>query len=128
MLLALLAILATVAVLSSAFVASMFIRTWTYTPLDGETGGRDLIVREWSFLLAGGGELLERDGIWLTRVGVIRFDDGTMPFAHGEYEVSSDHGEVTIDWMFDSGVGPLSLTLSRGTSPSRDGCVGAPQS
>jgi hypothetical protein len=88
------------ALLPTFVMAATFTRTWVYTQVEGDTGGRDLLVREWSFLMAGGGEILERDGAMLTRIGTTASDDGHAPFAAGAYTVTRDRDAVSLYWAF----------------------------
>lgn len=83
-------------------IGATFARTYVYTEIDSGTTGRDLLVREWSFLLGGGGEVVERDGIWLTRIARTGADDGYTPFADGAYSVTDVGGELTLRWRTHS--------------------------
>jgi hypothetical protein len=74
-----------------------------YTEVEGGAHGRDLVVREWSFLLAGGGTVFERDGIWLTALGRISTDDGYMPFSEGDYRIRPDTDAVVLEFPFEWG-------------------------
>ena len=108
-------------------IAATFTRTWAYTEVEGDTGGRDLVVREWAFLLAGDGEILERDGALLTRIGTTGSDDGYMPFAAGAYTVTRDGDAVTLRWAFHAGKAAQDpvVTLPRQGEPADNasGCA-----
>ena len=82
--------------------------TAVYTEIEGATVDRDLVIREWSFLLAGGGDVFERDGSTLTLIGKTGADDGQAPFARGEYTAVEVAGVVTLEWVFD---GPVKAHL-----------------
>ena len=82
-----------------------------YTEIEGDTLTRDLVVREWSFLFAGGGTVFERDGALLTVVGSVSTDDGYMPLAEGTYAATEEEGVVTLRWPFHSD-GPLDSELT----------------
>lgn len=119
------AFLAGLAALVPLYLASMVVlRPWVYTAVEGDTGGRELVVREWSVLLGGGGEVLERDGLLLQRIGVTSSDDGYAPFADGAYDVTRDGDLVTLTWDFEPGR-PVSMTLpAAGDTVDRaDGCA-----
>jgi hypothetical protein len=108
-------------------IAATFTRTWAYTEVEGDTGGRDLVVREWALLLAGDGEILERDGALLTRIGTTGSDDGYAPFAAGTYAVTRDGDAVTLRWAYygDQAAQDAVLTLPpRGeAADTASGCV-----
>lgn len=108
-------------------IAATFTRTWVYTDVEGDTGGRDLVVREWALLLAGGGEILERDGALLTRIGTTGSDDGYTPFAAGAYTVTRDGDAVTLRWAFHAGKAGqdavVTLPLQGEPADSASGCV-----
>jgi hypothetical protein len=108
-------------------IAATFTRTWVYTPVEGDTGGRDLVVREWTLLLAGGGEILERDGALLTRIGTTVSDDGYAPFAAGAYTVTRDGDAVTLRWAFHADQAArdavVTLPLQGEPADSASGCV-----
>jgi hypothetical protein len=108
-------------------IAATFTRTWVYTPLEGDTGGRDLVMREWALLLAGGGEILERDGALLTRIGTTVSDDGYAPFAAGAYTVTRDGDAVTLRWAFHADQAArdavVTLPLQGEPADSASGCV-----
>jgi len=93
-----------------------------YTEIDGPTLNRDLVIREWSLLLAGGGHVFERDGSMLTLLGETGADDGFAPFARGDYTATEVDGIVTLEWSFD---GPTRAHLVIGpaglTPPTHDG-------
>lgn len=107
--------------------AATVTRTWAYTEIAGDTGGRDLLVREWSFLLGGGGEVVERDGGWLTRIARTSTDDGYAPFSAGNYSVTNDDGEITLRWSFhaEDGAENTSVVLppSGEPAPGVTGCA-----
>jgi hypothetical protein len=97
-----------------------------YTEVEGDTHGRDLVVREWSFLLAGGGTVFERDGIWLTNLGTISTDDGYTPVSQGEYRIRPDVDAVVLEFPFEWGK-PFTqqLVIPDGTQPE-DGAFSEP--
>jgi hypothetical protein len=108
-------------------IAATFTRTWVYTQVEGDTGGRELLVREWSFLMAGGGEILERDGAMLTRIGTTASDDGYAPFAAGAYTVSRDGDAVSLHWAFHADQAArnavVTLPLQGEPADGAPGCV-----
>ena len=64
-----------------------------------ETRQGELIIREWSFLLGSGSEVYYKEGkkeILLSRL--VGGDDGYCPFEDGQYSVTVDEDEVTIEW------------------------------
>jgi ABC-type amino acid transport substrate-binding protein len=76
----------------------------SYTTVEGPTIRKDLVVREWSFLLAGGAQLFERDGTVLTLIATMGIDDGALPFRQGNYTAVEVDGVITLEWEFAPGV------------------------
>ena len=87
-------------------VAAFFASDTSYTEIEGSA--RDLVVREWSFLYAGGGDVFERSGNTLTLVGSMMTDDGYMPFDEGTYRVEEAGGVTTLHWPMHS-EGPIDM-------------------
>ena len=64
-----------------------------------ETRQGELIIREWVYLLGSGSEVYYKEGkkeILLARL--VGGDDGYCPFEDGQYSVTVDDDEVTIEW------------------------------
>jgi len=93
-----------------------------YTEIDGPTLDRDLVIREWSLLFAGGGDVFEREGSMLTLIGKTGADDGATPFARGEYTATEVDGTVTLEWPFtDTSLGRLVIGPAGVIPPTHDG-------
>lgn len=75
-----------------------------YTEIQGAGVERDLVIREWSVLLAGGGDVFERNGSMLTLIGTTGVDDGGTPFARGDYSAVEAGGVITLEWKFNESV------------------------
>lgn len=94
----------------------------TYTAIDGPGLHRDLVIREWSLLIAGGGHVFERDGSMLTLLGEIKADDASYPFASGEYTATEVNGTITLEWKFgDTAHRRLVIGPPGFTPPTNDG-------
>lgn len=118
------AVVAGICALFPLYLAStLFIRHWVYTAVDGDTGRRELIVREWSLLLGGGGEVLERDGILLERIARIATDDGQTAFHDGAYEVTRDGDLITLTWDFGGTSSSMVLPPAGERADTADGCA-----
>lgn len=80
-------------------LATWFQADGNWVAIEGDTNGRDLLIREDYF----GGAVFERDGDLLTLVGMTGTDDGYCPFVAGKYGVAHDAYSVTLSWSFLAG-------------------------
>jgi hypothetical protein len=105
------------------FVFMFFATTGSgvYTEVQGATLHRQLVVREWSFLLGGGGDVYERDGSTLRLIATTGADDGYSPFAAGNYTASEVGGVVTLEWAFASDVPAYVIIGALGEADTYDG-------
>ena len=73
-------------------------------PLEDRLG--KIVIKEWSFLLGSGAEIYYRVGLIELELGrVTGGDDGYCPFEAGQYAVTVNGNEVTIEWNFHPGLG-----------------------
>lgn len=64
-----------------------------------ETQQGEIIIKEWSFLSGSGAEVYYKDdGKEILLGKLVGGDDGFCPFKEGQYSVTVDDGEVTIEW------------------------------
>ena len=70
-------------------------------PLEEQVG--EIVIREWSWGLGSGAEIYYRVGLIELELGrVTGGDDGYCPFEAGQYAVTVNGNEVTINWNFTS--------------------------
>ena len=70
-------------------------------PLENRIG--EIVIREWCWGLGSGAEISYRVGFIELELGrVTGGDDGYCPFEAGQYAVTVNGNEVTINWNFTS--------------------------
>ena len=64
-----------------------------------ESDQAEIIIREWSFLLGSGAEVYYKNDTTEVLLGTLPGgDDGFCPFKEGQYAVTVQDNQVTIEW------------------------------
>jgi hypothetical protein len=72
----------------------------SYTEIPASAAGRELVVREYGVLFAGGAHVYERDGVvlrWIARLPPA--GDTYQPFGRGDFDVIRSGDHVVLRWQ-----------------------------